>query len=119
MRNGTTTIASALSAWTDCDWSDGVQIDELRELELLSVRTCNSRYEIVVTSPASGEVLVRGGTRFPDFTPARVCGCTAGGTILKRSGIYPGLRLELEQAGRHIVTSTVVAVTIDADPRAQ
>jgi hypothetical protein len=119
MRNGTTMIASALSAWTDCDWTDGVQIDELRELESLSVRTCNSRYEIVVTSPASCDVLVRGGTRFPNFTPARVCGSTAGGSILKQSGIYPGLRLELEQGGRHIVTSTIVAVKIDPDSRAQ
>jgi hypothetical protein len=119
MRNGTTTIASALSAWADCDWTEGVQIDGLRELDSLSVRTCNSRYEIVVTSPSSCNVLVRGGTRFPDFTPARVCGSTAGGSILKQSGIYPGLRLEFEQGGRRIVTSTVVAVTIDPDSRAQ
>jgi hypothetical protein len=119
MRIGTTMIASALSAWTESDWSDGIQIDELRELESLSVRTRNSRYEIIVTSPSTGDVMVRGGTRFPEFTPAHLCGATNGGTIIKCSGIYPGLRLDLEQGGRHIITSTVVKVEIDTARRTQ
>ena len=119
MRNTTTMIANGLETCAESDWTDGVQIDELGELESLSVRTRNSTYELVVTSPATAEVLVRGGSRFPEFTAARVCGSTAGGRLVTRTGIYPGLCLELEQDGRHIHTSAVIAVDRVVEPRAQ
>lgn len=99
-----------LDEWAEHDWSDGIQIDELSELDALSVRTHNTTYEIVVTSPATGDVLVRGGARFPTFTAARLLGSTNGGNLVKRSGIYPGLRLELQRTGRRIITSTIVSV---------
>jgi hypothetical protein len=101
---------SVLDAWAERDWTDGIQIDELSELDSLSVRTFNSNYEIIVTAPASGEVLVRGGARFPTFTSVRLSGSTMGGSLVKRGGVYRGLRLEFERAGRRIVTSPVVAL---------
>jgi hypothetical protein len=104
------TTEGLMEPWATFDWTNGVQIDELRALATLSVRTRNSTYEIVVTAPSSGDILVRGGSRFPALTPARLCGSTIGGSVLKRSGVYPGLRVELESEGRRILTSPVVSI---------
>ncbi len=99
-----------LESFSGLDWANGVQIDDLRELDAVSVQTRNSTYEIVVTSPETGQVLVRGGAHFPSFTQARLSGSSVGGCVLKRGGIYPGFRLELEAHGRRILTSTVESV---------
>ena len=56
--------------------------------------------------------MVRGGAHFPEFTPARVCGSTAGGSPVKRAGIYVGLHLEIERDDRRIVTSTVMSIDV-------
>ena len=53
------------------------------------------RYEITVLNGHTGEVLVRGGGFFPVRTPVRLEGSTCGGSILKRLGIYVGLRMEI------------------------
>ena len=107
-------MTHTIDGWTNGDWRDGVQIDQLGELESLFVRTRHTTYEIVVTSPEAGNVLVRGGSRFPTFTQARVSGSTIGGNLLKCSGIYPGLRIEFQQDTRRILTSTVLAVAVSA-----
>ena len=103
-----------LESWSDREWTDGVQIDELRALDHLCVRTRNSTYDIVVTAPETREVLVRGGARFPSYTRARVCGSTAGGTVVKHGGIYPGFRIELDIEGHRILTSPVAAIDREA-----
>lgn len=105
-----------LESFSGLEWSNGVQIEEMRELDALSVQTRNSTYEIVVTSPGTGQVLVRGGAHFPAFTPAHLSGSSVGGCVLKRGGVYPGFRLEFEAQGRRIVTSTVES--IDVNPNA-
>lgn len=102
-----------LESWSGYDWTDGVQVDELRELDALSIRTRNSIYEIVVTAPAKGLVLVRGGAHFPSFTPAKLRGSTIGGSILKYGGVYPGFRLEIEADGRRIITSAVESIDLN------
>jgi hypothetical protein len=109
-----TTTHSLLDEWTSNPWTDGVQIDQLSELESLLVHTRNSTYQIVVRTPSTGEILVRGGVRFPVFTPARLCGSTAGSSLLKCIGIYPGLRMEIELEGRRIITSPVVSVAVES-----
>ena len=58
-----------LDAWSDSEWNDGVQIDQMEELTTLAVRTTNSLYEITVLNGHTGEVLVRGGELFPVRTP--------------------------------------------------
>jgi hypothetical protein len=100
-------------SWNDRDQFEGVQIDELRQLEHLSVQTRNSTYDIVVTDPAAAKVLVRGGAKFPAYTRAHVCGSSIGGTIVKRGAIYPGFRLDLEVDGRHVLTSSVASIDVD------
>ena len=109
-----TSTSAPLDSWSGHDWSDGIQVDDLHALDCLTVRTRNSLYQIVVNDPESGEIMVRGGERLPVFTRARLCGSTVGGTVLKRGGIYPGFRLELELEGRRrILTSAVVSVDVD------
>lgn len=101
-----------LESWSGIDWSEGVQIDELHELDALSIRTRNSTYEIIVTAPDKGQILVRGGAHFPSFTAATLRGSTIGGSILKRGGVYAGFRLELETGGRRIITSAVESIDL-------
>jgi hypothetical protein len=86
---------ASLDAWSVSEWNDGVQIDQMEELTTLAVQTSNSLYEITVLNGHTGEVLVRGGEFFPERTPVRLEGSTCGGSILKRRGIYVGLRMEI------------------------
>lgn len=108
-----------LDSWSGFDWSDGIQIDELHPLDTVSVHTHNSVYQIVVRDPESGEILVRGGSRIPAFKPGHLSGCSIGGAVLKRGGIYPGFRLEIEIEGKRLLTSPVVSVDLDPAPSDQ
>jgi hypothetical protein len=86
---------AVFDAWSDSEWNNGVQIDQIEELTTLAVQTSNTLYEITVLNGDTGEVLVRGGEFFPVRTPVRLEGSTCGGSILKRRGIYVGLRMEI------------------------
>jgi hypothetical protein len=105
--------SAQLDSWGGYDWSDGIQIDQLHELDALAIRTRNSTYEIVVTAPGKGQVLVRGGAHFPAFKEATLRGSTIGGSILKSGGVYPGFRLELEADGRRVITSAVESIDVN------
>ena len=85
---------------------------ELEEFQQIHVCTRNSLYELVVINHG-GDVRVRGGKYFPDWTVARFAGCTAGGSFLKRLAINLGLQMEFEVGRRRIVTSPVRTI---ADP---
>jgi hypothetical protein len=101
-----------LSAWSAFDWGGGVRVDELPALERLVVTTANSTYEIILIEPAHAGVLVRGGAYFPVFTPARLAGCSLGGSFLKLRSVHVGFRLEFGTDRGFIITSPVVAVSI-------
>ena len=101
-----------LDTWSQQEWDNGVQIDQMEELEQLAVRTQNSIYEITILSGRTGEVLVRGGQFFPEFTPARLSGSTLGGSFLKMRGIYVGLRMEINFNGQRIITTPVQSIGI-------
>ena len=92
-----------------------VQIDAVAELETLAVRTRNNTYEITVISPATGEVLVRGGLFFPDHTRVRLAGSSLGGSFLRCRGIYLGFRMELQHEGETIVTTEVRSIERTSD----
>jgi hypothetical protein len=81
--------------------TEGIQIDALQDLEMLTVRTRNSTYEIMVLRPRTGDVLVRGGLFFPAYTLARLAGSSLGGSIFKRHGVYVGFSMELQQSTDH------------------
>lgn len=99
-----------LDTWTARGWTDGLLISQLSAFDHLVVRTRHSTYEIVVVSPEGAEVMVRGGTFFPEFTRVRVAGSSLGGSFLKLHGVYLGFRMELADGARMIVTSPVEMV---------
>lgn len=100
--------AAQLDFWTERTWDDGVQVDRLRALDRLQIHTRNSIYDIIVGD--SGDVLVKGGRFFPEYTRAVVLGSSLGGAFLKLGGIYRGFSMEIMFDGTRIVTSTVEAV---------
>jgi len=104
--------AALLDTWSSHDWSaSGLQIESVGGLETLTVQTRNSTYEITVVSSQTGEVLVRGGRYFPQFTPARLTGSSLGGSFLKLRGIYVGFNIEFRVAERAIITSQVQSIS--------
>ena len=66
-------------------------------------------------SPATGDILVRGGAFFPVVTKARLAGASLGGSFLKRHGIYVGFRLEFVSDQTPIVTTPVQTITVNHD----
>ena len=105
-------VPAIIDAWTAHDWSRGVSVDRLLVHERFTVRTLNSVYEFIVTNPRDGQVLVRGGQFFPEFTAAQVAGCSLGGSFLKVRGVHVGFRIEILSGGQTIITSPVNEVAV-------
>ena len=113
IRRQTAVPASAtLSAWQHHQWSEGVSIDQLSPLDRLIVRTRHSTYEIVATEAGSADVLVRGGTFFPEFTSARLAGASLGGSFLKLRSVHVGFAMEFALDKRAIITSPVRSISV-------
>src|SRR4029453_6667548 len=85
--NQTTPVppAAVLTPWNNHSWDDGLHIDQLSSLDRLTVLTQHSTYEIVIVSPANGEVLVGGGEFFPEFTRGRLAGSPLRGRFPKKA----------------------------------
>lgn len=103
-----------LDEWCEYEWAEGIQVDRMMDMEKLEVRTRNSRYEIRIIDGATGEILIRGGSFFPELTPAQLAGATLGGSLCKLRGIYAGFRMEFTSNGQRTVTSPVESVGIVA-----
>ena len=99
----------SLADWLAISWEDSIQLASLEALDLLRIRTRNSTYDVAVLDPATGDVLVRGGRYFPEWTRGRLLGCSFGRGLLRCRTVQAGMRLELCAGGRHVVTSTVTA----------
>jgi hypothetical protein len=107
--------ADLLDTWVSADWSGGIRVAELQPFDQLTVTTKNTVYTIVVVSPRSGEIQVRGGTLFPSFARARLCGSSLGRGLLKCGVVHPGFCLELCHADlKTIVTTRVRTVIVSA-----
>jgi hypothetical protein len=104
--------SSLLDRWAAHDWRDGLRIPDLLPLDRVIVRTQNSIYELVVTTPELSQVVVRGGAFFPAFAPARLAGCSLGGSFLKLHSIHVGFRMELISEAQSLVTSAVKTISI-------
>lgn len=104
--------AATLDGFVD-DLADGrgVNLRDLDPLTTLIVRTCNSRYRIIVSRDTS--VIVQGGQFFPDATAGRIDGASFGGSFLKMGWIGIGLRMEIFADGQRIVTSPVRDIAIE------
>ena len=103
--------AASLDAWVARDWSQAVNVGSLEEFQQIRVCTQNTLYELIVINHC-GDVRVRGGRYFPDWTAARFSGSTAGGSFLKCLAIALGLQMEFELDRRRIVTSPVRTIAI-------
>jgi hypothetical protein len=101
-----------LDTWSSHSWTEGLQLEALQDMEKLTVRTENSTYDITVISGRSGEIVIRGGRFFPEFTPARLAGSSLGGSFLKLRGIYVGFSLEVHFEQRMIITSRVRNISL-------
>jgi len=112
IRPSTVPAAALLSSWNSYSWKEGVCLDRLAALDRVTVLTRNSLYEIVVVGPGTGEVLVRGGAFFPEFTSARLAGCTLGGSFLKLRSIHTGFHMEFSLTSGVIVTSPVGTIAL-------
>ncbi len=99
--------AAMLNAWSAEPAPRGIRIDQMAELETLTVRTQNSVYEITVLCGRTGEVLVRGGRFFPEWTPAVLTGSTLGGSLLRSGGIYLGMKMEIAPQPAEMITKVV------------
>jgi len=102
---------SATTASID-DWRDEVALDELSAGDRLVVTTRNHTYEIVVEAPWTGEILVRGGRHFPEFTSARLSGSLPGGSSLRIRSVNVGMRLEFVDRGRIVITTQVQKIRL-------
>ena len=107
--------SALLDTWSSHDWTEGVQLETMQDMETLTVRTENSIYEITVICGRAGEILVRGGRFFPEFTAARLAGSSLGGSFLKLRGIYVGFSLEIHFDKRLIITSRVRKIEIPVE----
>lgn len=103
-----------LSHWSQHDWqhAEGVQLETLPPMQRIVLRTHQQTYEIFVRSAATGDVLVRGGRFFQEFTEARLTGSSLGGGFLKQYGIYVGLRIEFNINGETVLTSPVFSISL-------
>src|SRR5438128_11756470 len=59
--------------------SDAICLDSCEQFEKIFVNTRHSVYELIVLHGDIGDVLVRGGSKFPEFCRVRLVGSTAGG----------------------------------------
>jgi len=103
--------AASLDVWLALDWSNSIHLGTLEEFQQVQVCTLNTLYELIVINHR-GDVRVRGGRYFPDWTAARLAGCTAGGSFLKRLTINLGLQMEFEVECRRIITSPVRTIAV-------
>jgi hypothetical protein len=101
-----------LDTWSAHTWKEGVQLEAIRDMHTLTVRTENSVYDITVICGRTGEVLIRGGRFFPEFTAARLAGSSLGGSFLKLRGVYVGFSLEVHFEQRMIITSRVRKISV-------
>jgi hypothetical protein len=104
--------SAVLRTWHEHPWTDGISVDQLCPLDRLIVTTRHSVYEVVATAAGSADVLVRGGSFFPEFTSARLSGCSLGGSFLKLRSVHVGFCIEFALDERVIITSPVRNISL-------
>ena len=77
-----------------------IRIDTLTEQESIVVTTRGSVYELTILRGDRGEVLVRGGSQFPDFRQACLLGSIADDGLFGPRTIGVGLRMKF--VSRHV-----------------
>lgn len=86
----------------------GISLLALEPLTSLVIETRNTRYQIIVTR--GEEIIIQGGSFFPDPTAARLDGASLGSGLLRLGWIGIGLRMEVRAGGQRIVTTPVRSI---------
>lgn len=107
------TQAATLDAFAVATSGPGIALRQLEPLTELLVQTRNTHYRIVVSRDA--DIVIQGGSFFPDPTRAHVEGSSLGGNLLKVGWIGVGLRMEIVADGRRIVTTAVRSIVRQDD----
>jgi hypothetical protein len=102
-----------LDTWSNDPWANGIQIEQIEDMQKLFVQTKNSLYEITVIDRWSGKILVRGGQFFPELTPAQLAGATLWGSFLKMRGIYVGFAMEINAGDQRFLTTRVREIAVE------
>ena len=99
-------IADDRDQYTRRTATDGIQVNELAQNDVLSITTANNTYHVTVIDPETAQVRVRGGNYFPSDTLAYVSGSSSDSSI-KPYGIYVGYAIEFSVNARRVRTSPV------------
>jgi len=91
---------------------DSIQLDSCPQFQWILMRTRRSVYDLIVLSGKAGEVMIRGGSFFPEFQLATIVGSTLGGSAVKLGSICAGCHLELHVDGKSFVTSRIETVSL-------
>ena len=91
--------------------TDGIQVNELAQDDVLSITTANNTYQVTVIDPETAQVRVRGGNYFPSDTLAYVSGSSSDSSI-KPYGIYVGYAIEFFVNARRVRTSPVRGIRV-------
>jgi hypothetical protein len=84
-----------------------IRIDTLTKQESIVVTTRASVYELTVLRGDRGEVLVRGGSQFPEFRQACLLGSIADDGLFGPRTIGVGLRMKIVSGDVFVLTSPV------------
>lgn len=90
---------------------DIVELNACPDLTRITVKTQHSFYDIVVITGDTGEVMVRGGSLFPEFRHAIVTASLFSGIAVLPRSIAVGLNLEFLVDGASVITSRVRAIS--------
>ena len=99
--------------YQDTRWAvtEGIQVDELAQHDVLSITTANSTYQMTVIDPETAQVMVRGGSYFRSDTLAHVSSSSSN-SFIKCHGIYVGYAIEFSALTRLIKTSPVRTIRV-------
>ena len=94
--------------------TDGIQVNELEQDDVLSITTANNTYHVTVIDPETAQVRVRGGNFFRSDTLAQIAGSSLNSSI-KPFGIYVGYSIEFFVHARRVRTSPVRVIRVLAE----
>ena len=94
--------------------TDGIQVNQLKQDDELSITTTNNTYHVTVIDPQTAQVRVRGGDFFRSDTVAQIAGCSLDSSI-KPFAICIGYSIEFFVHARRVRTSPVQVIRVLAE----
>jgi hypothetical protein len=92
--------------------TEGIELNELAQDDVLSIRTTNNTYHVTVIDPETAQVRIRGGNLFQSDTLAHIAGSSFLDSSIKPFGIYVGYSIEMFVDGIRVRTSPVRVIRV-------